>query len=379
MTGGSRQGKETAAQDLAMVLEVDSVCLTLCHLLNFTDVRELSSVCRRSAAITHTRINFFARAKLSVPTFLCDDKLREFVAGIRVDALPFITCLRLRTDVRLGPSSAFSGVSNTTLAFSSAPSRAAWSHFPNLETLDLSGYFSAPLDPSIWDLPRLTSLDLSSTIGIDLALVTRLPSLRHVFVNNTLVGTGDLVHLAPLTALETLEMTTCRFVDSLAALTGLTNLRRLRLGDGEMALRDFAGFDAFTQLRHFAHIGRGSGPREPLVDLPLCAPELASCDVSRTRLRDAAFLRHSLKLEHLDISGTGLRADVPFGCLERLQVLIVSLPLPADAAFFAPLASLMGLKRVVIVADRQQRSSFEFLAQVRAVFPASVHSLIVLS
>lgn len=352
-------------------LEVGAVCSALCRLLRFEELCALSSLCRRAAAISHTRINFFARAKLRVPTFRSDDELHAFFAGIRTDALLFIKALRVTTDVKTVVSSC----GGPHLSFSSTPSSATWRALPRLETLDLSGLLTSDLSPSFWDQPHLKSLNLSSSIGVELDALPRLQTLEHLFLNNSLVGNKDLVHLSHLIALETLELSQCRFVDDLTQLLGLVNLRHLVLGDGDMGLRSFAGFDAFAKLRHFEHRGRRQGGR--LLDLPLRAPDLEYCNVSQTRLRDAEFLRFSPKLEHLDLSGTGLRAGVPFASLERLRVLIVSTPLPQGREYYAPLASLPRLERVEVRVTASWQAAPVDLEAVRAVFPESVHPLLV--
>lgn len=351
------------------LLEIGAVCGTFSQFLSFGDLRSVSSLCHQVTSRSDVRIHFFARAKLNLPLRMNEVALRAFVRAIRTDALPFIKALGLRSHTRV------ERINDVEFRFhSSTPPRSAWAIIPNIEALDLTGSFAAKLEPLIGNYHLLKTLDLSSVIAFDLTPLARLHTLEHLFLNFGVFTNNELAHLRHLRSLKTLEMPGCRFVDDLSPLVvGLTQLRRLVLGDGDMALRTFVGFDAFTELRHFHHVGQSQ--HGPHLGLPLRAPYLEHCVVSKTQLRDTAFLRFSLALVYLDISGTGLTTGVPFGSLKVLEVLVTSSPLPPNEDHFAPLASLSKISRIEF---RTWGAALDS-ETVCAVFPERVRPLLVIA
>ena len=145
----------------------------------------------------------------------------------------------------------------------------------------------------------LESLSGTELHGIDLTVLSQLPTLRSLTLTSSSISSAAMEAIGSLTSLRALDLTGCG-LSSVAALSGLTKLETLILAGNSIG--NIAPLSAMAQLQTLDLSGNAVQSLAVLVDLP----ELTDLRLTRNPISDLSPAAACKKLTYLDVTGCGV-------------------------------------------------------------------------
>ncbi len=215
--------------------------------------------------------------------------------------------------------SALSGVTVASWGYEYKSAGGSWSSttplsgLALLETLRLDRTGASDLMP-LAGLVRLKTLNLLWNRQIvDLSPLSGLTLLETLCLDG--IGASDLAPLAGLTRLETLTLSSNRQIVDLSPLSGLTMLRTLRLE--HTGATDFSLLSAFTELRTLSLSGNGITDLSPLQALV----KLSALHLGANRIEEVSLLADLTALRSLSLNDNRITDVTALAALPRLASL----------------------------------------------------------